>query len=336
MSDEANTVIPETEWIESLDAGESEHADDPTSVEVELDTDGYDGRDDPAARPVAEDPPEPPLRGGPLFPISKAAIPSWLTAFANGRIPAQNLIKVAPLGSGYLIPEAAARWRSLQNAAQAAGFNLTMTGAYRSYDEQVSLFSSRYSTTETGESTKTWNGQKFWLKRGMSMAAVPGTSNHGWGAAVDTALGGYGAAARPVAGDGRFMEWILAHAAEHGWSWEVQSEPWHLRIVAVPPQVSAGYQVPAPTLELGARGGQVGALQNLCSEFGWGDCGRADGDFGPRTRLAVIAMQSMIAATPDGQYGPRTAAALTAFLATPAATVRRDRARQARTGPAKT
>ena len=324
-------AIPD-EWIEPLEPGESEHNGEPTASATELDTEGYDERDDPAARPVPEEPPEPPQRGGPLFPIAKAAIPHWVTAFANGRIPAESLIKVAPLGSGYLIPEAAARWRSLQNAAQAAGFNLTMTGAYRSYDEQESLFTTRYSTSDTGESTKVWNGQTYWLKRDMSMAAVPGTSNHGWGAAVDTALGGYGADARPVAGDGRFMQWIFAHAAEHGWSWEVQSEPWHLRVVALPAQVGAGYQVPAPTLEAGARGGQVGALQNLCNEFGWGDCGRADGDFGPRTQLAVVAMQSMIGATPDGQYGPRTAAALTAFLATSAATTQRDKARQA-TGP---
>ena len=322
-------AIPDDEWIEPLDLGESEHAGDPTTAEVDLDTDGYDALDDPAARPVAEVPSEPPLRGGPLFPVAKAAIPSWVAAFANGQIPLDKLLKVAPLGSGYLIPEAAARWRSLQNAAQAAGFNLTMTGAYRSYDEQVSLFETRYTTTGTGESTKTWNGQKYWLKRDMSMAAVPGTSNHGWGAAVDAALGGYGTAARSVGEDGGFMKWIVAHAADHGWSWEVQSEPWHLRMVAIPAQVGAGYQVPAPTLELGARSGQVGALQNLCNEFGWGDCGRADGDFGPRTQSAVVAMQSMIGVTADGEYGPRTAAALTAFLATAAATAQRDNARHA-------
>ena len=140
------------------------------------------------------------------------------------------MIKVAPLGAGYLVPEAAAAWRNLQNAASAAGFTLTMTGAYRSYDQQVQLFNERYSTSNTGGSSKVWNGTQYWLKPNMAMAAVPGTSNHGWGCAVDTALGGYGANAKTV--DSAFLQWALKNAAANGWSWEVQSEPWHLRLTA--------------------------------------------------------------------------------------------------------
>ena len=56
-------------------------------------------------------------------------------------------------------------------------------------------------------------------------------------------------------------------------------------------------------LKLGSRGGQVAALQNLCLLFKWGDCGKADGMFGPRTEAAVKVMQAAIGVAPDGEYG---------------------------------
>ncbi len=109
------------------------------------------------------------------------------------------------------------------------------------------------------------------------MAAVPGTSNHGWGCAVDTALGGYGASAKVV--DSVFLQWALEHVAANGWSWEVQSEPWHLRLTdvhatakvasaAAPGAVAQA--APAPTLRLQSTGGQVAALQGFCLKFGVG------------------------------------------------------------------
>jgi hypothetical protein len=231
------------------------------------------------------------------------------------------MIKVAPLGAGYLVPEAAAAWRNLQNAASAAGFTLTMTGAYRSYDQQVQLFNERYSTSNTGGSSKVWNGTQYWLKPNMAMAAVPGTSNHGWGCAVDTALGGYGANAKTV--DSAFLQWALKNAAANGWSWEVQSEPWHLRLTAASatpqgPQVLSEAPVlqkaPAPTLRLRSTGGQVAALQAFCLRYSWGDCRTADGSFGPKTEAAVKLMQTALGITSDGVYGPQSATALGGFL----------------------
>jgi peptidoglycan hydrolase-like protein with peptidoglycan-binding domain len=61
----------------------------------------------------------------------------------------------------------------------------------------------------------------------------------------------------------------------------------------------------------------VAALQGFCLKFGWGDCGKADGSFGPRTETAVKAMQTALAQVSDGVYGPRSAAALGAFLQQP-------------------
>ena len=143
-------------------------------------------------------------------------------------------------------------------------------------------------------SCKVWNGTKYWLKPNMAMAAVPGTSNHGWGCAVDTALVGYGSDAKTV--DSAFLQWALENAAANGWSWEVQSEPWHLRLAAASaspqaPQVLSEAPVlqkaPAPTLRLKSSGGQVAALQAFCLRYSWGDCRTADGNLGPKTEAAV-------------------------------------------------
>jgi len=150
------------------------------------------------------------------------------------------------------------------------------------------------------------------------MAAVPGTSNHGWGCAVDVALGGYGNAATSVAFP--FLSWAIEHAHQYGWSWEVQSEPWHLRLVSFESvmddiQQDEAPEPPRPTLRVGSRGGQVAALQNLCLLFNWGEPGKVDGWFGPRTKEAVMVMQTAISVVPDGLYGPKSAAALKSALA---------------------
>lgn len=319
-------------WIEVPDSEEFEHDGEPLGSDEDLDATGYDAGDDPASQPP-DGTPVPPENGGqrgdqwPDLPVAKAAIPSWVKDFGNGQVPDDRMIKVAPIGGGYLVPEAAAAWRNLQNAASAAGFTLTMTGSYRTFDGQKSLFEQRYTKTNTGRKAKVWNGTTFWLKPGMAMAAVPGTSNHGWGCAVDTALGGYGNAAQSVCEP--FLSWAIANARQHGWSWEVQSEPWHLRLVSFDSASSVGATKatgtatqasdvpvpPPPTLTLDTKGGQVAALQNLCLLFRWGDCGKADGTFGPRTKEAVKAMQAAIGVVADGEYGPRSASALKAFLA---------------------
>jgi LAS superfamily LD-carboxypeptidase LdcB len=50
--------------------------------------------------------------------------------------------------------------------------------------------------------------------------ATPATSNHGWGLAVDV----WGA------NNGR-LDWMLQNCDKYGFSWEIQSEPWHIRYV---------------------------------------------------------------------------------------------------------
>ena len=312
------------DWLELKDPEEFESP--PEGSDDHLDDSGYSAADDPAtAPPTGTAPPgEAPTRGG-KYPVSPAAIPPRLKGLANGNLPDDALMKVAPLSGtmGSLIPEAAAAWRNLQNAASAAGFTLTMTNGYRNLQQQQWLFEERYQLEPNGGKSKTWNGKAYYLKSPkLAQAASPGTSNHGWGCAVDMALGGYGNAAAPVAGNSAFMAWVVQNAGPLGWSWEVQSEPWHIRLVsytaatATPRTASTTpMQAPLPVLKEGSKGGQVAALQSLCGLYQWGEVGRADGTFGPRTKVGVQAMQTALSAKPDGEYGPKSAAALGAFLA---------------------
>jgi hypothetical protein len=320
------------DWVTSADDDVGDDggiwAPDPAADDV-----GYDPLDDPASTPVVSGPPSP-SRGAPTLPVSPAKIPGWVTQSKNGYLAQDSMIKVAPIGEGFLIPEAAAAWRTLQLAAQQAGFNLTMGGGYRSYERQVALFHERFSTTNTGGLAKQWNGTTYWKKPKVAMAATPGKSNHGWGAAVDMALGGYGSAAQNVLSNSAFIDWILPRAKDYGWSWEVQSEAWHIRLVgdgtrpaaaggagaqvglsSVPNSTStAAYPAPKPSLRLGSAGGQVAALQNLLIWFGWADFTRADGKFGPQTERAVKKMQAQLGVESIGIYGDKSAAALSNFL----------------------
>ena len=68
-------------------------------------------------------------------------------------------------------------------------------------------------------------GGTWWRIPGTARAAVPGTSNHGWGLAVDTALGDGPTHARSIA---PAIPWLVDNAERFGWSWESQDEPWHI------------------------------------------------------------------------------------------------------------
>jgi LAS superfamily LD-carboxypeptidase LdcB len=84
------------------------------------------------------------------------------------------------------------------------GRTLCITDSYRSYASQVDLYA-----------------------RKPSLAALPGTSNHGWGVAVDLCGG--------IQSFGTTQyKWMEAHAGAYGWvhpAWARQGgtrqEPWH-------------------------------------------------------------------------------------------------------------
>ncbi|HET6987431.1 MAG TPA: peptidoglycan DD-metalloendopeptidase family protein [Kribbella sp.] len=146
------------------------------------------------------------LGGDPVNPMPFLATGSasvgW-GGYSNGMIPAS---KLCGLGSGHMLRcDAAAAYAQLAAAYRARfGKTLCITDSYRSYASQVDLYA-----------------------RKPSLAALPGTSNHGWGVAVDLCGGidKYGTAQ---------YVWMKAHAPSFGWvhpAWADQGgsreEPWH-------------------------------------------------------------------------------------------------------------
>ena len=141
--------------------------------------------------------------GNTVYPPSYDGARQW-GGYPNGLIPPSAM---CPLGVGghRLRCDAAAAYRAMSAAFAAAfGSPICITDSYRAYASQVRLY-----------------GQK------PTLAAVPGTSNHGWGLAVDLCGGidHYGTAQ---------YTWMKVNAGRYGFlhpDWAEpgrgREEPWH-------------------------------------------------------------------------------------------------------------
>ena len=151
----------------------------------------------------------PGLSGLPGLPGLTAPAASGPTAAAlkstyqNGRIPAEAL---APIGRGNhrLAAPAAAAFTQLEAAAKRDGITIGVTDSYRSYESQVDLARRKGLYSEGG------------------LAAKPGTSDHGWGLALDLDL------------DPKAQAWMRAHGATFGFVEDTPREPWHWGFKGVP------------------------------------------------------------------------------------------------------
>jgi hypothetical protein len=129
--------------------------------------------------------------------------------YPNGLIPPSALCPLPAAGHS-LRCDAAAAWRAMSVAYQSVfGTPTCITDSYRGYASQVRLY-----------------GQK------PALAAVPGTSNHGWGLAVDLCGGidSYGS---------EQYRWMTANAGRFGFvhpTWadpgNGREEPWHWEYAA--------------------------------------------------------------------------------------------------------
>lgn len=120
-------------------------------------------------------------------PVKKLQVPKALKMYGNGKLPAHELVKIT--GGGTMWGPAAFWWNHMAAEAEKAGIKIKgVSEGYRSYDRQERLFFERYSSKPTGrtpEVTRTWKLRKWYLRKGESPSATPGTSPHGWGLAQD-------------------------------------------------------------------------------------------------------------------------------------------------------
>ncbi|PRX48533.1 NlpC/P60 family protein [Prauserella shujinwangii] len=145
--------------------------------------------------------------GGVEVPPRKAASGQAAGAwggYPNGLIPTAALCPIG-IGSHFLRCDAAQAYAALSRAYAAAfGAPLCVTDSYRTFGAQVDLY-----------------------RRKPALAAVPGTSNHGWGLALDL-CGGAQSFGTPQ------YRWLAANAGAFGWvnpGWAQpgrgREEPWH-------------------------------------------------------------------------------------------------------------
>ena len=125
--------------------------------------------------------------------------------FANGQIPTDVLCPLWGTSGQVLRADAAAAFNALSRAyAETFRAPICVTDSYRDYPAQVAVRAAK-----------------------PTLAAVPGTSNHGWGVAVDL-CDGVQAFGSPQ------HEWLRSNAMAFGWfhpAWAQaggsKPEPWH-------------------------------------------------------------------------------------------------------------
>ena len=151
--------------------------------------------------------------------------------YANGAVPAAVLAPLTGQPDAFLRRDAAEAWnRSRADVLARTGILLAVRGWNRTLAEQEKFFLERYQLQATGDGpyddVRWWNGRRY-VRYGTAAAAIPGTSNHGWGLAVDVI--DYGNV-RQFDYPRRALTFPIL--ARHGWTdtegrGNIQ-EPWHL------------------------------------------------------------------------------------------------------------
>ena len=244
--------------------------------------------------------------------IVPVVLPKDLKGIEPGKLPA-NLLRAVP-GGGKMHWIAASAWSAMVEKAKAAGVELKPTSSgdtYRDYESQKRGFLSRYQLEPTGtNSTKTFEGKTWHLKKGMAMLATPGKSQHNLGLAVDV----------HSASEPKRLNWLIANVKEFGFSWEVvPSEPWHLRYVSgdnIPTSVKAwmdangvtapagGAPVAAPAAAPASDGSGITELQEALKAKGFYK-GEINGQKDAATDAAIKAFKVANKLAADSVAGPK-------------------------------
>ena len=127
-------------------------------------------------------------------------VPLSYVGYGNGRIPSTELSPIDGT-SQRMWPPAARSFEAMRSAAAADGVTIGITDSYRSYDGQVDVAARKGLYSQGG------------------LAAVPGTSRHGWGMALDLDL------------DNAAQAWMREHGGQYGFVENVPRESWHWEYV---------------------------------------------------------------------------------------------------------
>ncbi len=127
-------------------------------------------------------------------------VPLSYVGYGNGRIPPAELSPIDGT-SHRMWPPAARSFEAMRSAAAADGVTIGITDSYRAYDAQVDVAARKGLYAQGG------------------LAAVPGTSRHGWGMALDLDL------------DTAAQTWMREHGSQYGFVENVPRESWHWEYV---------------------------------------------------------------------------------------------------------
>lgn len=167
-----------------------------------------------------------------IYPVHPVTLPTNLANQPNGKLDPTLLYPVT--GGGQLEAYTCWYYTILTQECAKANLVLTYTGTYRTYAQQVALWYQRMTTQPVSNNSRIWNGVVWYLRPGMASCAVPGTSNHGTGIAIDIAENGFGTHAQPITQHGLVVVAYINAAHNLGFSWEGDPhsrlfEPWHIR-----------------------------------------------------------------------------------------------------------
>lgn len=210
---------------------------------------------------------------------------------ANGQLPPSQLAPIAP--NGHLCKPAAKSWNAFARYCRVKhGVYVQVTDSYRKLGKPGDL------------NRGVWSQWAAWEKyqRGGNLAARPGTSNHGWGLAVDV----------PAQTQSAIARWGGPFGWSKQWS-DAPSEPWHFRWSAANAQrkvINQWCQVqPGETIRYRDKGPGVVALKKCLRAYGrgyWPYKYPLNRSFGRVTRWWVKKFQKENGLKPDGIVGRAT------------------------------
>jgi hypothetical protein len=191
----------------------------------------------------------------------------------NGRLNTASLVAAYNGAPGQLLePQTAAQWAWMCRDAEAAGVHLApeaddgVPSCYRDYAGQEAAWA-------------------IYQRDGHPLAAVPGTSNHGEGTAVDIDL-------NPAV-----SAWLAGNASRYGFAFDVSGEPWHahrITTIQVPANTPAGEEEDMRFVKIqgkaGARRGGTYAIRNGVATF----LGDAPADIEITDEAAIVALQAVV------------------------------------------